>query len=197
MPEDTIEVHSSWAHFTKDFIFSLSLIALGLVVLFVGSAKTALYYSVVRLFSFLELKLDVEKIYNVDLNSYISDTVALYVPIGLFILALFVNFSILYRKRFTWLLLGEETVMKKYGLMFWKSREIKYSSIRTVENWQGGLQKILKIGDVMIAAGGSQGYDIEMEGVSDPDEVADMIRNRQKATRPGKLSGIQEKYDYY
>ncbi|MDH5639235.1 MAG: hypothetical protein OEZ04_12170, partial [Nitrospinota bacterium] len=60
-----------------------------------------------------------------------------------------------------------------------------------------GLDKVFKIGDVLIAAGGSQGYDIEMNGIKDPDDVAATIRNRQKAARPGKLSGSTQKYDYF
>ncbi|MDH5510361.1 MAG: PH domain-containing protein [Nitrospinota bacterium] len=197
MPDEPIFVHSAWAHFIKDFIFSFSLIILGVVVMLVNVAKTALYYSVTRVFIFLEAKLNVEAVYHIDLNEHISEMVTLYIPITLFVMALLVNFSILYRKKFTWLALSTDGVVKKYGFPIRWKKEVKYVNMRTVENWQGGLDKLFRIGDVLIASGGSQGYDIEMNGIKDPDDVAATIRNRQKAARPGKLSGVTQKYDYF
>jgi len=197
MADEAIIVHSSWAHFVKDFIFSFALIILGVVVLFVDMARTALFHSVTRLFQFLEARLNVQAVYNIDLSEHISATVALYIPITLFVLALLVNFSILYRKRFTWLALEADGVVKKYGFILRRKKEVKYVNIRTVDNWQSWLEKLFNIGDVLIAAGGSQGYDIEMNGIRNPDDVGRTILNRQKAARPGRLSGITQKYDYY
>jgi len=183
--------HSSWPHFVKDFIFSIVLIIIGIVIVLLDTVKQSLVISLGKVFATLDQRHDL------GLSPHLSDAVMTYVPVSLFVIALLINISILYRKKLNYLELDKEFLIKRYGFPLRRSVEIKYTEIRAVEVWQGWLDKILRIGDVAVARGGSQGYEIQMNGLEDPDGVATLIRDLQKSSRKGKLSGVTEKYDFY
>jgi len=191
MADEPILVQSTLKYYIKDFFFSIILVALGLVILFFIPARDSLESSLSRIFPILDAKL------HLGLQGYLYHASTLYIPVGLFVMALFVDFSVLLRWRFTWISLEKETVVKKHWFPLKKKAEIKYSSIRTVEVWQSWLGRLIGYGDLVIASGGSQGFDIELSGVSDPDSAASIIRSRQKTSRGGKLTGVKEKYDFF
>jgi len=191
MAEAPIVVQSALTSFIKDFIFSLVLLALGGVILMVPFIQEALWQSLGKAFEV------VDRNGQMGLENHRDLLAARYIPLGLFVTALLIEISVFYRFRFNKMTMGKDTVTKKYGFPLRKETEIKYSNVRTVEVWRGWMDKILGIGDVAIAAGGSQGFDIEMNGVKDPDSVASVIKRRQAGSRSGKLSGTSDKYNYF
>jgi uncharacterized membrane protein YdbT with pleckstrin-like domain len=189
MADEPVIVQSTWSYFLKDFLFSIVLVILGAVILLVPLIKQALRQSLVKVFDLVDGK------YHLGLAAHLEASMALYLPVGLFVMALLIDFSVLYRHKLTWVALEKESVLKRYGFPFRRQKEIKYANIRTVEVWRGWWERILGIGDLAIAAGGSQGFDIELNGIKDPDSVASIIRNRQKSGRGGKLAGTTDRYN--
>jgi len=191
MAEEPIVVQSSLSSFIKDFIFSVVLLILGGVILMVPFIQEALWQSLGKVFEV------VDRSGQLGLANHRDLLAARYIPLGLFVIALLIDISVLYRFRLNWMTLGKDSVTKRYGFPIRKETEVKYSNVRTVEVWRGWSDKILGIGDLAIAAGGSQGFDIEMNGVKDPDSLASVIKRRQAGSRSGKLSGTSDKYNYF
>lgn len=78
----------------------------------------------------------------------------------------------------------EEKVILEKGVLSKNSKEIFISDIRTIDVKQSLLQRIFKIGDIMIATAGTGGYEDVAYGLPDPKGVKDLISGqRQKKPR--------------
>jgi len=73
----------------------------------------------------------------------------------------------------------DEVTMEK-GLFAKNSVEIGMPQIRTIEVRQTVFQRMLGIGDIMIASSGTDTYEIIVSGIEQPKELRDVIQGFQR-----------------
>jgi len=79
----------------------------------------------------------------------------------------------------------ESRVSLEKGILSKNFVELFIKDVRTINIKQGLLQRIFKIGDVMIATAGTAGYEIVAYGLPGPKRIKDLIieqRQRSKST---------------
>jgi len=68
------------------------------------------------------------------------------------------------------------------GLFAKNSVEVGMPQIRTIEVRQTVFQRMLGIGDIMIASSGTDAYEIIVPGIEEPKELRDLIQGFQRKT---------------
>ena len=79
---------------------------------------------------------------------------------------------------------GDRVVLEK-GVLSKNVKDIFITDIRTIDTKQSLLQRIFKIGDVMIATAGTSGYEDVAHGLPDPRGIKELIigqRIKRKST---------------
>ncbi|MCH7760287.1 PH domain-containing protein [candidate division TA06 bacterium] len=69
---------------------------------------------------------------------------------------------------------GDRVVLEK-GVLSKNVKDIFITDIRTIDTKQSLLQRIFKIGDVMIATAGTSGYEDVAHGLPDPRGIKELI----------------------
>jgi len=77
----------------------------------------------------------------------------------------------------------DEKVILDKGVLSKNIKEIFISDIRTIDVKQSLLQRIFKIGDIMIATAGTSGYEDVAYGLPDPKGIKDLISGQRKKSR--------------
>jgi uncharacterized membrane protein YdbT with pleckstrin-like domain len=72
--------------------------------------------------------------------------------------------------------LTSDRLIEKRGLLATMRREVELSDIRSIEVNRRLLQRLIGLGDVVVASAASADYLIRMADVRDPDGVADTVR---------------------
>ena len=77
-----------------------------------------------------------------------------------------------------------DKVMLERGVLSKHITQVLISDIRSVDTKQGVIQRIFRIGDIMIGTAGISGYEIVAQGLPDPRGIVDLIlEQRQKSIR--------------
>jgi len=76
---------------------------------------------------------------------------------------------------------GDRVVLEK-GVLSKDVKEVFISDIRTVDTKQSLLQRMFKIGDVMIATAGTSGYEDVAYGLPDPRGIKDLVMNQRRSS---------------
>jgi len=75
-----------------------------------------------------------------------------------------------------------DKVMLERGVLSKHITQVLISDIRSVDTKQGVIQRIFRIGDIMIGTAGISGYEIVAQGLPDPRGIVDLIlEQRQKS----------------
>lgn len=75
----------------------------------------------------------------------------------------------------------DEVTMEK-GLFAKNSVEVGMPQIRTIEVRQTVFQRMLGVGDIMIASSGTDTYEIVVPGIENPKELRDIIQGFQRGS---------------
>lgn len=75
-----------------------------------------------------------------------------------------------------------DEVTLEEGLFSKKSVEIGMPQIRSIEIHQTVFQRLLGVGDIMIASSGTEAYEIKIKGIENPKDVREMIQGFQRGT---------------
>lgn len=78
------------------------------------------------------------------------------------------------------LLIHEERVVVKEGVLSRNTTEVFIEDIRTVDTSQGLIQRIVGIGDVRIATAGTAGYEDVIPGLPEPKKLKRTVMERRK-----------------
>jgi len=73
----------------------------------------------------------------------------------------------------------ENKVLLEKGLLSKNHKEIFISDIRTIDIKQSLFQRILGIGDVMIATAGTNGYEDKAFGIPNPNKIKGLISDQR------------------
>jgi len=77
-----------------------------------------------------------------------------------------------------------DKVMLERGVLSKHITQVLISDIRSVDTKQGVIQRIFRIGDIMIGTAGISGYEIVAQGLPDPRGIVDLtLEQRQKSIR--------------
>jgi uncharacterized membrane protein YdbT with pleckstrin-like domain len=79
------------------------------------------------------------------------------------------------RRTVTWRITSDRLIEKR-GLLATTRREVELSDIRSIEVSRGLIQRLIRLGDIVIASAASADYLIRMVDVYDPDAVAETVR---------------------
>jgi uncharacterized membrane protein YdbT with pleckstrin-like domain len=83
---------------------------------------------------------------------------------------------IVWRRCSVRLVIGDETVSLEEGLLGTTSTEILIRNIRTVEVRRSLVDRILGVGTLLIGASATEGYEIVVSGLPDPEAVRERLR---------------------
>jgi len=76
----------------------------------------------------------------------------------------------------------EDRVVLERGVLWKHITQVFISDIRSVDTQQGVMQRIFRVGDVLIGTAGMSGYEITAQGLPNPRGIADLIlRQRQRS----------------
>lgn len=109
--------------------------------------------------------------------------------IGLAVLLVVLGKVMLIRfsERFT---ITDKEVSMERGILNKSSVEVRILQIRTIQVKQHIWQRIMNIGDLLIASAGTEGYEIVAHGIDAPyemrDKIQDLMSARLKTTEPDK-----------
>lgn len=68
------------------------------------------------------------------------------------------------------------------GIISRDSSEVRHDDVRNMQIDQTAPERIVGVGSIAISSAGQDGLEIVAKGIPNPDEVADMIRSRQKTS---------------
>jgi uncharacterized membrane protein YdbT with pleckstrin-like domain len=95
---------------------------------------------------------------------------------GLFALgAIIISAAIVARRGTSWSITSERLI-ERHGLLSKTRREIELADIRSVDVSRTFAQRLVGIGNVVIASAASADFLIRMEAVADPDAIAETVR---------------------
>ncbi len=83
---------------------------------------------------------------------------------------------ILWRRWSVRLLIDDEAVSLEEGLLSTASTEVLIRNIRTVEIRRSLIDRILGIGTLLIGASATEGYEIVVSGLPDPEAIRERLR---------------------
>ena len=78
----------------------------------------------------------------------------------------------------------ESRVVLERGVISKHTTQVLISDIRSIDIKQGFMQRILRVGDILIGSAGMSGYEIETRGLPNPKGISDLIL-RQRQLRKG------------
>lgn len=84
-------------------------------------------------------------------------------------------FTAITRRSLSWSITSERLIERR-GLIASRRRELELADIRSVEVEQRLFQRLLGLGSVMVASAASADFMIRLEGVRDPEAIADTLR---------------------
>lgn len=84
-------------------------------------------------------------------------------------------------ERFT---VNEKEVVMEHGLLNKSSIEVGIHQIRTIQVKQSIWQRVVNIGDLLIASAGTEGYEIIAHGVDAPYQLRDRIQEARASNQP-------------
>jgi uncharacterized membrane protein YdbT with pleckstrin-like domain len=79
-------------------------------------------------------------------------------------------------RRYTSWSLTSDRLIERSGLLASRRREMELADVRSIEVSRSLMQRILGLGDVMIASAASAEFLIRLSDIPDPEEVAEMLR---------------------
>jgi len=89
--------------------------------------------------------------------------------------ALIITLATLRRRNSSWSLTSDRLI-ERHGLFASHRREMELADVRSIEVACSFLQRLLRIGNVMIASAASADFMIRLCDVPDPERVAEMLR---------------------
>jgi len=96
------------------------------------------------------------------------------------VLALGLSFVValvaIFRRRSTSWSITSERLIEYRGILFRRRREVELADIRSVEVNRRLIQRMLGLGNVLVASAASADFMIRLEDVVNPDEVAETLR---------------------
>ena len=72
-----------------------------------------------------------------------------------------------------------QRIVVRKGILSKKTNEVRHADVRFVRVEQGILQRILGVGAIAVGSAGHAGVEVEFGGLSRPQRIAAMIRERQ------------------
>ncbi len=75
-------------------------------------------------------------------------------------------------------LTDERTILRK-GLLSKRTNEVRHEDVRNIQVTQSFVQRMLGVGRIAISSAGQDTIEIDMDGVRDPQAIANLIRVRQ------------------
>jgi membrane protein YdbS with pleckstrin-like domain len=88
---------------------------------------------------------------------------------------LIIALAVLHRRYTSWSLTSDRLIERR-GLLASHRREMELADVRSIEVDRSFLQRLLGIGDVMIASAASVDFMIKLHNVPNPERVAEMLR---------------------
>jgi uncharacterized membrane protein YdbT with pleckstrin-like domain len=82
----------------------------------------------------------------------------------------------IFRRRSTSWSITSERLIEYRGILFRRRREVELADIRSVEVNRRLIQRMLGLGNVLVASAASADFMIKLEDVVNPDEVAETLR---------------------
>ena len=82
----------------------------------------------------------------------------------------------IFRRRSTSWSITSERLIEYRGILFRRRREVELADIRSVEVNRRLIQRMLGLGNVLVASAASADFLIRLEDVVNPDEVAETLR---------------------
>lgn len=84
----------------------------------------------------------------------------------------------LYRRYDLLLEVTEDEVHLERGVFSRSATEIRLRDIKSVEVFQTLMQRLLGVGRIRLATAGTEGWEIEAEGLLDPEGIRELIQRR-------------------
>jgi hypothetical protein len=72
----------------------------------------------------------------------------------------------------------KRTILRK-GIIAKKTTEVQHDDVRNIQVDQNMFERIVGIGDLAVSSSGQADLEIHVDGIPQPDEVAEMIRDQQ------------------
>lgn len=95
------------------------------------------------------------------------------IPAGLTLLSWWIQ------KIGTVLTVTESRIIERRGILSRSTNEIRHVDVRNIQVDQSFLQRLLGTGRIRISSAGQDDIEIDVRGISDPEEIATIIRDRQ------------------
>ncbi len=73
-----------------------------------------------------------------------------------------------------------DRVVLERGVLSKKITQVLISDIRSLDTRQGFMQRIFRVGDILIGTAGMASYEMEAKGLPDPQGIADLILQQRK-----------------
>lgn len=73
----------------------------------------------------------------------------------------------------------EKTIVVKKGFIAKNQTEVRYADIRNIKIHQGVIQRIFRVGNIMIDCAASNEVEISLLGIGNPQKVVDFINNQR------------------
>lgn len=89
--------------------------------------------------------------------------------------ALMITLATLHRRYTNWSLTSDRLIERR-GFLASHRREMELADVRSIEVDRSFTQRLLGIGDVMIASAASADFIIKLSDVPDPEGIAEMLR---------------------
>ncbi|HEX6985316.1 MAG TPA: PH domain-containing protein [Planctomycetaceae bacterium] len=83
------------------------------------------------------------------------------------------------RARFTTLTVTNRRTVLRRGLIARETSEVRHRDVRNLQVNQTALERLLGVGDLAISSAGQDDLEIAVEGVPNPNRIADVIRDMQ------------------
>lgn len=74
---------------------------------------------------------------------------------------------------------SERTILRK-GLFSRRTSEVRHDDVRNLQVEQTFIERMLNVGDLAISSAGQDDLEIDIDGVTRPEEIAAIIRERQE-----------------
>ena len=89
--------------------------------------------------------------------------------------------DMLYRRLRVLLIVKSDEIALEQGLIGRHSVEISTKNIRTIQIKQSLMQRLLNVGDILVASSGTDGYEIYINNMPDPNVIRDMMQVHERA----------------
>lgn len=81
--------------------------------------------------------------------------------------------------RFVTLIITEKRSVLRSGILARRTSEVQHDDVRNLQVNQTALERLLGVGDIAISSAGQDDLEIHARGISDPQGIAALIRERQ------------------